>query len=184
MKGIEKALNVLSLGNFSKVKKKLGYEDVWHQYMIVEYTDGTKKKIERNHIVESHDVSPEDLKNTIVKIPVKQDLTTRQMIDNTLKNDTDNNFWKYDYRQSNCQLFVKEIIDSNDLLPDIDTSQVLQTQDAKRLSESLPPVLRDIPLLVTDTASALDKIAYGRGVGGKGVDKDTFLARLIVDGIA
>lgn len=176
--GIEKALNILSLGRFDKTKKKLDYDQIYHQYMIVNFDDGTSQKIERNHVVENKKVNNDDKKNVFIEIPVKdRDITVKNLIENSSINSSD--FWKYDPSKSNCQLFVRDIINSNDLLPDVDSSKVLETQESQTLINSIPEPLRNLPLVVTNLASAADKVVYGAGMP---VDK--FIeARLKCDGL-
>jgi hypothetical protein len=138
--------------------------------------------------VEADNVTEKDLKNLVLKIPVKKELTTRELFDNAVKRDRENDFWKYNPETSNCQAFTKEIIDSNNLLPDdVNTDEVLQTQDAKALLDTIPAPLRGLPLTVTNTASFLDNVVYGgRALSGgslRGKDKDLVMARLFLDGI-
>lgn len=176
--GIEKAMNILSFGKFDKTKRRLDYDEVYHQYMIVNFDDGTNAKIERNHVVENKKVTDEDRKNIFVEIPTEdKDLTVKRLINNSaLNNDS---FWKYDASKSNCQLFVRDLINTNGLLPDVDTEKILETQDAKQLVDSIPEPLRDIPLVITNIASAADKVVYGAGIT---TDK-LVISRLKVDGL-
>ena len=165
VKGIEKALNILSLGGFSKVKKRLKYDDIYHQYMIVEMEDGSRKKMERNHVVESHDVNEDDYKDILLSIDVDKPLTTRDLINNAVKKDAESDFWRYNPKTSNCVEFVREVVDGSELLPPTeDTNKVLGRQDSEQLINSIPEPLRDVPLAITNIASAGDKIIYGRGM--------------------
>jgi hypothetical protein len=157
--------------------KNLGYDELWHQYMLVKFKDGTIKKIEKNHVVEDSNVSKKDLDNVQVHIPVNKSLTGKQLIENASLND--DSFWQYDPSKSNCQIFVRNVVDRNNLLPQIDSSKVLGTQNAQKLIDSLPGPLKDIPIVITNLASAGDKIVYGEGI-----DTNSYLkARLIIDGL-
>jgi len=176
--GIQSVLNLLSFGKFDKKKKEMDYDDIYHQYMVINYEDGTKKKLEKNASVEVSDVNEKDLKNLKVDIPLSRDLNTKQLINNASLND--DTFYKYDPAKNNCQIFVRNIVDRNDLLPNVDSTQFLQTQDSQKLMESLPGPLRNIPLVITNLASASDKVIYG---DGKKNDDDYVKARLIIDGI-
>ena len=79
--------------------------------------------------------------------------------------------------QNYNQIFVRDIIDKNNLLPQTDASKVLQTQEAQQLIDTIPAPLREIPLLITNIASGADKVLYGNGVS------NDITARLKIDGI-
>jgi len=176
--GIQSVLNLLSFGKWDKKKKEMDYDDIYHQYMVINYEDGTKKKLEKNATVEVSDVNDEGTKNIKVNIPLSRDLNTKQLINNASLND--DTFYKYDPAKNNCQIFVRNVIDRNDLLPNTNSSEILQTQDSQKLMESLPGPLRGIPLVITNLASSADKVIYG---DGKKNDDDYIKARMIIDGI-
>jgi hypothetical protein len=146
--------------------------------MVINYEDGSRKKLEKNASVEVSDVSEKDLKNLKVDIPLSRDLNTKQLINNAALND--DTFYKYDPQKNNCQIFVRNVIDRNDLLPNVNSSEILQTQDSQKLMESLPGPLRGIPLVITNLASSADKVIYG---DGKKNEDDYVKARLIIDGV-
>lgn len=181
--GIQKVLDIISFGKFSKKRKELKYDDILHNYAIITYEDGSMKKIERNATVEAKEVSQKDLENLVIKVPVKKDLTTRDLLNNAVKRDKENDFWKYNAETSNCQEFTRELIDGSNLLPsDVNTNDVLQTQNAKELLDTIPAPLRGLPLTLTNTASFLDNVIYGGGLKGE-ERKDLIKARLFLDGV-
>lgn len=175
--GVHKAMDMLSLGNFSRAQRKLDYDEVYHQFLVVKYKDGTLRKIEKNHVVEVFDAKDADIKDVFFQTQVADGTTTSQLLKNASLND--DRFWQYDPAKNNCQIFVRDVIDRNNLLPQVDTSKVLETQDAQSLVNSLPWGLREIPLVVTNLASGVDKVIYGQGQANIDVTK----ARLMINGV-
>lgn len=180
---IKKALDILSFGKFSKKQKELQYEDVFHQYTIIEYENGEKVKIEKNQTVMTNPVNTEDEKDILINIDTRdKNLNVKDLMNNASKNDKDKNFWKYDAKNSNCQGMVADIVRNNNLIPDVDTSKILKTQDARSLVETIPEPLRGIPLLITNLGSAADKVIFGNGLKGN-KKNDILKMNMILDGL-
>jgi hypothetical protein len=160
VKGVQMVLDRLSNGNFSKAKKKLGYNDVYHNYLIVELEDGKKYKLEKNHVVEAKKLKDADLKAERYDIPINgHDLTIKGMLDNASKDDKE--FYKYDPRNKNCQYFTKEMIERNSLIPSNEKArEVLKPQDGKQLINSLGKY-SNLPKIITDVAGASDRLING-----------------------
>jgi hypothetical protein len=181
-KGIDTVLNVLSLGNYNRVKKRLKYDDVYHQYFIVNYKDGTKTKWEKNSIIEARNVSPEDEKNLFFKLPTRpnENLTLNELYKNA--KDKYKNIEEYSAENNNCQDFIKKIVDSNKLIPDnVDENKILQSQDAKQLINSLPTPLKSIPFIATEISRLKEKVIDGKGLNRKNVNE--LRARAMIDGL-
>jgi hypothetical protein len=162
--GVKKGLNYLSLGQFDKTRKDLNYDDVYHNYMIVTMKNGKKYRVEKNHVVEATPVQDgED--NGISTIAVNRNLTLKQMMDNAAKNDS--NFWGYDAQNSNCQIFVDDVLKRNHLesqFPEDIQKNIVKPQNSRQLIESLPSVTRPLPRLITDFAGAADRFLHGDGM--------------------
>jgi hypothetical protein len=180
---IQKLLNLISFGGLNRVKKRLKYDFLWHQYIIVTLKNGRKYKLERNQTVQTSTPKDEDFKNLLIDIPVSKSLTPSQLIDKA--DNKDPNFYVYNPSSSNCQQFVKQIIDKNQLLPEVDTSQVLKTQDSKQIIDSIPNPLRDIPLVITNLGNIADNLGMLPKIGsGLYYDSnDLVKSRLIIDGL-
>jgi hypothetical protein len=163
---VKAALNLLSLGKFSKTANQLGYDDVYHQYLLVKLDNGKSYKIEKNEVIVQMDAKPDDYKHKIwdIKIPDGKDLTLKEMFENASKG-LGKEFFQYDGSSSNCQIFSRRILESNGLLPD-DPSD-FTTQDSKSLMDSLPPIARKIADGVVDAAASIDRLVHGDGLQGK-----------------
>jgi hypothetical protein len=159
-KNIDTVLNIMSGGRYNKKKKELKYDDVYHQFLIVKYKDGTKRKIEKNSSIEASEVKEEDENNVFVKLPTKENTNLKDVIERTKEKYL--NYDEYSAEKNNCQDFVKKVVKANDLLPDnIDEEKVLQTQNAKELIDTLPSSLRNIPFVATEIARIKDRVIDG-----------------------
>ena len=155
--------NVISKGGLDETRKKLGYDDIYHNYLIVLLEDGSFYKTEKDEVVKLYRINSIDHNDKITEIPVKHHLTLKQLIEQASKNDSD--FWKYSARNKNCQLYTSELINRNGLTPDDPTLQkAVEPQDAETLVKSLPTSIQDVPKLVTDIAGATSRLITGDGV--------------------
>ena len=159
--GFTKALNVLSLGGFDRVRKRLNYDDVYHQYLIATLTNGSCWRLEKNHVIEAKRISsPKPSRNEAV-IPVPPHTTLRSLISNAANNNA--SFWNYDPASNNCQSFVSGVIHSNNLHLPPAAEEIAKKQDGVRLIDSLPGRLKELPGAVTHLAGIGDRVIYGDG---------------------
>jgi hypothetical protein len=161
IKPVHKLLDLVSLGGFSRRQKKLGYDSVYHSYLLVTTADGKKVKLEKNHVVESMDAKPSDEENQRFDIPLQgKKLTIRDMID-TASHGNESNFYKYKGGSNNCQKFVAEVVERNGLLPQ--DTQGLALQDSHHLISALPGGTH-LSNAVTNVAAVADRLLHGDGV--------------------
>jgi hypothetical protein len=112
------AMNTISLGRFSELQKKMGYDKLFHLSLIV-VTEGRKLIVEKNEVIniapfKMGDVKPE---TEYMAVPIIPGLNLIQMMDNTLKRMGNDKFYDYDaLGQNNCQNFILQILQSNNLL--------------------------------------------------------------------
>jgi hypothetical protein len=151
---IQKALDFVSRGKFSQVKKKLNYDDVFHQYLLVTLQDGRTYKVEKNHIVESTLAQPADYVKESSNVPITKEITLSNMINNASNNDP--NFWRYRAAKENCQDFTKNTLERNGLKPENQP----EIQNAKELIDSLP-LGETVPNALTDVAAYADSVIHG-----------------------
>jgi hypothetical protein len=157
--GVQKFLNFISFGEFKKKQKQLGYNDVYHNFMLITLENGKTFKVEKNHVVEATQVSPSDYRQAkLIDIPVdaeNRDLNMKHLISTAEADNTD--FWYYDPESKNCQVFVKEMLDRNDLKPLDETGYMeIRPQDSTALLDTLGAA-RDIPKWITDQAGLADR---------------------------
>lgn len=161
---VKKALDVMSLGKFSGKVKELGYEDAYHQFMLVTMSDGKTYKIEKNETVQHSAAKKSDYSGEIFDIPLNRELTLSQMID-AAEDGNEERFWKYRAGSDNCQSFTRDLIVKNGLLPP--DSEVVGLQDAKAMTDSLLALTHGVPNFVTDVANVGRRIISGDGAFSK-----------------
>lgn len=153
-------LDASSSGEFEKKRQELGYDNIYHNFLIITLSDGTQWVIEKNHVVEHRPATSKDLDGAYpIGMGNQEDhLSLKQMIDQAEQLNP-SQFWKYDSQRNNCQLFTEMIIKGNQLeIPNQETEDIVNPQDSEQLQEPLPGVVRDIILPgATNLASALDK---------------------------
>lgn len=159
---VHKALDTLSLGGFSKAAKKLNYDKVYHNFLLVTLADGKTYKLEKNETVIEKPANKGDYANEVWDIPLKgrSDLTLKQMVETASKGNTER-FYKYRADSDNCQRFTRDMVEKNGLMPDDD--KAMEIQDAKKMVGALPGASL-IPNAVTDAASIADRALYGDGI--------------------
>ena len=164
VKPVQQLLNTLSLGQYNKKKKQLGYKDVHHRYLVVTLADGKTYKIEKNHVVEAKPAKASDGQHNI---PLKdQKLNIRNLLDNAK---TENpKLYSYDAEKNNCQHFVNTIVKKSNLTPtDHKVQKAIEPQNSKELMSVIPRPLRGLPKLATDLAGTADAIIHGGKVNRK-----------------
>lgn len=160
--GVQKALQLLSLGKYEQVKSELHYDDVYHLFFVIQLTNGRLWKLEKNHIVElTHLSSFPTGAQDITYIGMKH---TQQLLQQAqLKYGS--HLWAYNPQGNNCQNFVQQLCLSNSLHASTDLGkEYLQVQDSDALIRSLPGFLQAIPKVLTDVASTGDRILHGDGM--------------------
>lgn len=162
---ITRFLDLISLGNFSKKKRELGYNDIEHWGVNVTTNKGSYL-IERNAVVEARDLKAKakDMKIVDVNAKIPDNLTIRAMIENAADNNP--NFWRYNADSNNCQVLVKDILTKNN----IDHNDEATIQDARELVDSvgtMKPVINKI----TDAGVTMDRLIHGDGTKRKRVMK-------------
>ena len=156
---VDKALNALSLGAFAKRQKSLGYDNLYHNYMLVTLEDGRKLKIEKNHIVELTDATTNDYSSERYNIPVKMDINLDQMLNGAARDN--DRFYLYSANErQNCQSFTRDMIVKNNLTPD--NPVIVQNQQVDTILDTLP-LGHLIPDAVTNVAGRVDRVYHGDG---------------------
>ena len=157
---ISKILNLISLGGFNTVKKKLGYEDVFHSYLLIT-VDGKTYKVEKNHIVQESEATEKDKNNEKYNLTLPSpNMTVKQLIDKS----ADKDLYYYDPSNRQCQDFTRRLIEENGITTTDPTAlEVIKPQDSAKLIDSLG-VLSSVPRHITDVASIADRAVTGNGI--------------------
>ncbi|CAF3322765.1 unnamed protein product [Rotaria sp. Silwood2] len=183
-------LNFLSDSKFSSKQLELGYDDIYHNYLLITIQNSrgpevlrnllgdarhhavasTVLKLEKIHRIALHyPTIPDDLID-VYDIPLTPNklLTLNRLI--SMASNVDKNFYKYDAAENNmCQTFVENIIEINGLMPNIcdqATLNALKPQDGKALIATLGS-RSNLVKATTDLGSKLDKLILDRKIRWK-----------------
>lgn len=110
-KVLDLVVDVISAGEYAKVKKKLGYDKMYHLYVIV----NDKFVLEKNELFNVKTYSP-GKNEEVVFIPLNQDLTIGEFIRKASEGDEENFFRNYSAFGANCQMMVIRLLSKNGLL--------------------------------------------------------------------
>jgi hypothetical protein len=165
---LENAINVISLNKFQELKKKYGYDELFHLSLIVAVRGGQKIVIEKNETItiEPFNFSKSIKPNTqYQKVPIVKLLTPNIMLENTKNKMGSYNFFHYDSFNNNCQTFIKNILESNGLMTPA-ARKFLYQEDVKNIGKDLnKSVFSYVPKVmkkITDFGSIVSRLS-GKG---------------------
>jgi hypothetical protein len=161
---ITRILNLLSLGKFSEVKKKLGYEQVWHTFLLLTLSDGQHVVLERNHVVELHTATSKQLSTELLKIPLYAHPSLSELLSRAEKKQS--GFWLYSHDSNNCQALVHAVLQSS---PEVDKQTMhdadsFYKQNAAALAGALGVVGNEVSHRLTELAARGDRLLHGDGL--------------------
>jgi hypothetical protein len=153
---VQKFLNVISLGRYEMMKQSLGYDDVFHLYMLVSVDDGKQILVEKNERINVTDKyqKAENFENKIIT-DVPSNLTFGTMMSKAEQRMGAHRFYQYNAFDNNCQDFLLGILGANDMLKQ-DVQDFIK-QDAQQLASSLPSKFPIFSQFITDTAGKVSE---------------------------
>ena len=151
------AMNAVSGGTFYDNMKNQPYDKLFHLGLVVS-TDNTNfvlEKIERVNV--SYSISkPQGLEELSVSVP--SGLTVRNLIDNTLNKMGKTKFLDYDGYNNNCQDFMMNVLQSNNVSNDENTQFVKQDTQVLFKDSSL---LQKVSKKLTDIGASANVVMKG-----------------------
>jgi len=171
---IDKLLNILSLTKWDDVKNKLSYDDVFHLYIIIEFTDETTIKLEKNQDITIKLFNYSSINGESRDVPLKNNsLFLNQLLINTERFMGSNNYYNYDAFTHNCQNFIDSVLTSNK----INTPELKKfiLQNAEKLLHALPKYSDYFAHLATSTASYVNRFLQHLTKGRVGFKKGGYV---------
>ena len=157
---ITTALNFATLGGFSAAKKKMGYDELYHLYMLVRL-GGSYYRLEKNQVVVIAKAAATDFRPEICKkVQLGRKIEFGAFMASAAESTP--GFWQYDAVHNNCQDFVMTLLAVNLLSTPELKAFVKQTAD-----ELLSPVVATIAKKITDIAGAADVVLHGAALSGR-----------------
>lgn len=160
-KNINRALNVISLGQWSKLKNEFNYDNMFHLALIVKLEDMTNLLIEKNERI-NISTSFKYLPTTEIK---HINITGKSIILNDLLNNGNRfvgntNWFIYSAFKNNCQAFIKATLEGNGIYtPEINN---FVYQDMSEIRKQLPRNVVPTANFITDLGSLVSRLR-GRG---------------------
>jgi hypothetical protein len=157
-KAVRLGFDLISGGAFEQAHKKLGVDNFFHLYLII----NDKYIIEKNETVNYKPYTKQPQEETL-SVPVK-DITIDQLVQNGAKGN-EKSFWvEYNPLGNNCQQWVSKILSKNNLMTPEVSSFV--NQDMEALLKELPGYVPETTKSITDVASFANRIIQ-KLTGGK-----------------
>lgn len=155
---VETAVKVISLGTFDP--QKHGFDRMYHLGLLVELENGKNVIIEKNQTPDIF-LGNAPSNSELRPIPIyDRDLTINKMMDNTLNKVSKDQIFLYSGLQNNCQRFVKDILQSNNMWSSEIDKFIFQ--DLTNLKKDLPSFTSKIMDGVTNIAN-IGKKLIGQG---------------------
>ena len=161
---ISALLNLLSRGAYDEAKRKLGYESVYHTYLLLELSNGQPVTLERNHVVELRPASTKKQRGQLLQVPMYAQPTLAEVV--TRAEQRQPGFWQYSHDSNNCQALVNTVLQSS---PEVSKQAVAEAnvfyrQDSAALAASIGIVGNHVAKQLTDLAASGDRLLYGDGL--------------------
>jgi hypothetical protein len=163
------ALSAVSMGEFGDRLKKSEYDELFHLFLELTTASGKRISVEKNEVINA-DVSPptrpkEEVEDIVSNIPTG--LTINELMNNTKKR-MSSSFFNYSASRNNCQDFIINILDANNIGDESDREFV--KQDTDFLFKNLP-FLQKIANATTTLGAKVDILKSGAGVKRKSKKK-------------
>jgi len=164
---LQKVFNVLTFGNYEKERNRMGYNDVYHSFVVITLNNGQRWKIEKNNVVEVQPYRPSE-KDQLFQVQLIESTTPADLLQNAEKyqetHEDRPNFWTYDHKNNNCQYFVDDILKGNKKIMTNEKEaaeftvqpNIHQTVDTL---DKLVPIAKHIPNFI----GGLHRFYYGDG---------------------
>jgi hypothetical protein len=149
-------VNLITNGAYNKVKKDAGYDNWFHLFMIVELEDGKKYRVEKNQTlkIDNYKKSKNE-DNIIVPNVANKNLTMNIMFNNAISKFGEDRIFDYDAFSQNCQLFIRDMLNSSKLLT-IPTKAFIM-QDAANLGKQVAKENKNLVKNITSIGNYVDR---------------------------
>ena len=158
-KGIQKFLNIVSLGGLNKAKESLGYDDIFHLYLIVKL-NGKEVLIEKNERINISDSFSKGSKFEEMNVPLNQQLTLSDLFNGGLKFMGEHDFYQYNASNNNCQDFLLGLLKGSNLGNESIYSFIKQS--SSDIFKNLPGYMKDLSQGITDFAGKISQLTGGK----------------------
>ena len=152
--------NIISKGKLSQKKNALGYDNIFHLFLLFELEDGTRVRTDKQAVPELSLNTTENSDTRYKKVPLNKKITLSQFLlkgMELMKGD----FYVYSMDKLNCQDYVNRLLTANGLNNNELKAFVLQ--DAISLVKTIPNIPRKILDIILKFATRADVLVRGKG---------------------
>lgn len=165
-RGIQALMNVVTLGEFEKKAKSVGFDEVYHLGLVLELNDGSQWVLEKLAQIAVSKFDGDWQASVIV--PMTKAIRVGEFLERGRKKDGDMDWFTYDAFKNNCQAFVRTCLEANGLWKPHIAEFVLQP--AEELVKQLPSWTQRFARTLTDAGAIAERVVYGAGLTkGRGV---------------
>lgn len=161
---INKALNFLTLGKWNEVRSKYNYDTLFHLSLVatVRMPSGEIKQImiEKNQVITITDSFSSSRDIQFQKVVLNEPITLNEFMKRGEQKGGDK-FFVYDAFNANCQMFLMNLLDANNLTTEATKEFILQP--VSELVKELPSYTQKVARGLTDIASSVDTALFGKG---------------------
>jgi hypothetical protein len=161
-KTFDTIINVISFGNFGKMKDKLNYDDMFHLFLMIELDTGQLVRLEKNQVLNIGFMKPLVPKAQL-KVPMdpSKHYSINSLLDPLAKK-LGVSMYLYNGINNNCQFFVRNVLAEAGLLDKVLNDFIMQ--DTQKIIGELPGLSKLIIQGATDAGAVFDVLLYGRGI--------------------
>jgi hypothetical protein len=156
---ISKALNVISLGKFNELVKRLGYDKLFHLSLHI----NGKYIFHKIEVPTLEQANPVKSNSEVMPVQITRTLNIGKFIDTTRQYMGDAKFSNYNAATNNCQVFITSALQANGLLTN-ELSKFIN-QNAEDIFKQLPQYVGKITDVITDIGARANRLIQGEGTG-------------------
>jgi hypothetical protein len=156
-------INFITNNKLKLSQEKADIDTLFHLYMIL-YLDNNKSIVlEKNEKVTLDDKYKKEANNENMIFNVEKNISLDELFNNTLKKMGDFKFYQYNSLENNCQDFLLNILEANNL----DTKELISfvKQNIEKLIQNLPSYSSKFSQFFTDLASKITEFRDLIGLG-------------------
>lgn len=175
-KMLDRAINVLSFGSWGKLKKKYGYDQMFHLSMVLRLDNNTNVSMEK---LEVPTIKPGDgdLHKKGVEVFTVQNMgeahkrTLKEFVDKTLRYMGKGRFFTYRAWSLNCQHFLSSALKANGVHYPGAEEFIMQPVD--QLVKRMPRYIKPLSNILTDTGAMVNRMT-GKGLAAPLFEEEFF----------
>ena len=166
-RGIQKLLNLITMGGFNKAKKEMNYDEVYHLFVNMHLENGQIVGVEKNQRVNvnlsgfpTSGLDPSNILKINCNVLLKEMFEKAErssFADRRASEQSGESFYRYNAVTANCQRFISVLMQAGG----ITGTDIFVMQDATQLIKNSG--LRRVAGVITDAAALGERAVKGHG---------------------